>query len=756
MQNLKKILKEVFGFDSFIDGQQQVVESIVDKNDTLVFMPTWWWKSLTYQLPWLVLPWLTIVISPLISLMKDQVDFLREKWVRTELINSTISNVEQSAILNELSTPWNEIKFLYIAPERLNSPNFQRVIKTVDVSLMAIDEAHCISQWWHDFRPSYMKIKWFIETLRQENNFWVIGLTATATKKVREDIVWGLWLNKPNVFTKGFDRKNIIVIVREISKRDDKNAKLKEIVETTNWSWIVYCSSRKKTKEVYEFLIESWVKTWMYTWAMTADNREDAQEKFMTSKYKVIVATNAFGMWIDKKDIRFVVHYNLPWSIENYYQEVGRAWRDWENSFGVVLASYWDTKIQEFFIENTYPSKQEVLDLYDYMFKGFKVWEGKGYEILKTYAGMWKESWLWSDMKVWSIIKIIEKYWILKRWYQNDSGSDFRWRWVTLNQDKRKHEHLLIDWEHLDLLKEEWYYKLDQIKKLLFYPSCRKRFILEYFWDEEDLKTLWDNCWSCDYCIEKQKISSWKIERLVQTSVFSIVLDVINEFDKRFWVKVITSFLRWSKEKKILDWNLDKNDNYAILWEYHVKLVEAIIEALIRCDFIEKAWGQYPTIWLTQKWKISLTRERYLKEEDDELQGFLSMKVKDTMFKKLKSSDKEDSLKGEKRDTYLETLKLFKAWKTLKEIVKERKLKILTIENHIIELYSRWELWLNDILKLASFSNIDEVKQVIDSDFVLPIEKLKPLKEKLEEKWRKDIGYFEIKVCIAMIEKKDL
>lgn len=752
MQNIKKVLKEVFGFDSFRDGQEEVVKSIVNKNDTLVFMPTWWWKSLTFQLPWIVFDGLTIVISPLISLMKDQVDSLRNLNIRTEVINSTITDLEQADILNELSTPNNEIKFLYIAPERLNSRDFIRIMQNVKVSLVAIDEAHCISQWWHDFRPSYMKINLFIENLRKVNDFWIVALTATATRKVREDIVVRLWLEKPEVFTKWFDRKNIIIIVREISKKDDKNQKLKEIVDNTKWSWIVYCSSRKKTKEVYDFLISSWVKTWLYTWAMNSTEREKEQENFMTSKYKVIVATNAFGMWIDKKDIRFVIHYNLPWSIENYYQEVWRAWRDWKLSYWVVLASYSDTKIQEFFIENTYPEKQEVLNLYDYMYKWFKIWEWKNYEILKTYWVMGKESAVWNDMKVWSIIKIIEKYWVIKKWYQNDSTSDFRWRWVTLNQEKRKHEHILIDWTHQDLLKEEWYYKLDQIKKLLFYPSCRKRFILDYFWDEEDLKTLWENCNACDYCIEKQKYKQWKIEKVVQLSVFSIVLEVIDEFDKRFWVKVITSFLRWSKDKRLIEWNLDKRNNYSVLSEYNVELVEALIEALIRQDFVEKSIWKYPTIWLTTKWKVSLTRDYLLKEDDNDLQSFLSMRVKSSAFKKLKS-DKEVK---EKVNTYYETLKLFKAWKSLKDISKTRELKILTIENHILSLYKDSEIWLNEIMWLVNFSNVTFVKQVINDDFLWNVEKLKPIKDKLEELWKKDITYFEIKTSIAMIEKKDL
>ena len=347
---LLEILQKDFKLESFRDWQEEIITSVSEWKDTLVFMPTWGWKSLTYQLPGLYRKWVCLVISPLISLMKDQVDKLNELWIKTELINSTIDRYDIQIILNELSNPTTDIKFLYVAPERLNSDEFLRVISKVNISLVAIDEAHCISQWGHDFRPSYMKINWFLDWLKAEDRaaFPIVALTATATKKVRADIVERLWLDDYKSFTTWFDRKNITIIVREISKKDEKMEKVAEILDKTKGSGIIYCSSRKAVKEVYDELSQNWIKVWMYTWAMTPDNREQEQNAFMNDDYKVIVATNAFGMWIDKKDIRFVIHYNLPWSIENYYQEVWRWWRDGKKSFWVVIASFWDTKIQEF------------------------------------------------------------------------------------------------------------------------------------------------------------------------------------------------------------------------------------------------------------------------------------------------------------------------------------------------------------------------------------------------------------------------
>ena len=367
----KQILQDKFWLPDFRPWQLDIIQSVVNKNDTLVFMPTWWGKSLTYQFSGIILPGIVLVISPLISLMKDQVDKLNELNLQARLINSSISAQEKRYILDEITNtdpdqPWN-IKFLYIAPERLNDEMFLNIIKSIKISLIAIDEAHCISQWWHDFRPSYLKIKDFIWSLRREKIFPILALTATATQKVKEDIKQRLWISENAEFTTWFDRKNLVYIVREITKEQEKLQKVLDVVKSTPPYWIVYCSSVKAVSKVYQYLIENWIRAWIYTWEMKQELRQSQQEMFMNSQIDVIVATNAFGMWIDKADVRYVVHYNLPWSIENYYQEAWRAGRDWKTSYCVTIASYQDTIIQEFFIENTYPPREDILKLYDYL-----------------------------------------------------------------------------------------------------------------------------------------------------------------------------------------------------------------------------------------------------------------------------------------------------------------------------------------------------------------------------------------------------
>ena len=757
MVDLEKILQESFGLESFREGQREVCESVISNNDTLVFMPTWGWKSLTYQLPGMVMDWLAIVISPLISLMKDQVDSLQEIWIKAKLINSTIDSSEITEIFEELSNPSNNpIKFLYIAPERLNSFRFLDVIKKVKISLVAIDEAHCISQWGHDFRPSYMKILWFLDELKKDVVFPIIALTATATRKVRDDITERLWIEWANTFTKWFDRKNITIVVREISEKQKKFEKVLEILDKTPWNWIIYCSSRKSVDEVYAILQEYHVKSWKYTWAMTPEVRGEMQNKFMNWEYKVIVATNAFWMWIDKKDIRFVIHFNLPWSIENYYQEVGRAWRDWKNSFAVALASYWDTKIQEFFIDNTYPEKQEVLDLYDYLYKWFKIWEWKNHGISMTQHQLATHSGVSSDMKVWNILKILEKYHIVSKWINDNEKTDwFRGRWVRLVQEKRNHSHLLIDWKRQDALKAESYFKLDQIKRLLFYPSCRKKFILDYFQDEEDLKNLWDNCWACDFCLDKKKFANSDMKEIIPVSSFALILETVKQYDEKFGQTMIRWVLIWSEEKKILQNKLDHYEHYWSLKDLSRDAVWAMIDSLRFEWYLYKTQGQYPMLWISELGSAVIIRNKALKEALEELNTYVVWKVWLNIHKKKwSSSSKKDS--KPRGETYKETLELFKSWKTMAEISKLRDLKPMTIESHIVKMYEIWELSLMDVLKLVTLSNIKKIKEVIKEKLWWNIEALKPIKEQLEKSWEKTITYFEIKMAIAMMSKGDI
>lgn len=749
---LQNILHSSFGLDNFREGQQEIIESIIEWNNTLVYMPTGGWKSLTYQLPWVMLDGVAIIISPLISLMKDQVDKLHELWIRAELINSTLSQVEKSEILHELSL-WekNTIKFLYIAPERLWSKEFLWVLQTVKISLLAIDEAHCISQWGYDFRPSYMKIKGFIKDLKKDNTFPIIGLTATATKKVRADIVDRLWLKKYNSFISWFDRKNIVLIVREISAKDEKQEKTLEIINKTPGVWIIYCSSRKHVIELSQYLISKWIKTWIYKWDLSTEKREEEQNKFMNDEYKVMVATNAFGMGIDKKDIRYVIHYNLPGSIENYYQEVGRAGRDGKKSFWVVLASYGDTKIQEFFIENTYPSKKEVLNLYHYLYKWFKFWEWKWVSIAKTYYTLSSESGIWNDMKVASIVKILEKYGILERWLESGT-EDFRWRGMTLIQEKRQDSHIMIDWKRQESLESEAYYKLEQIKKFLFYPSCRKRFILEYFWDIDDLQNLWEDCWLCDYCLESKKFSWEDIKKFLPVSAYSIILETVKKYNEKFGQTLLQKLLLWSNDQRLKQWNLDLYEHFWALKEYDTILVTSMFWALLAEDFLCITQGKYPCVGVTAIWGQAIRKNAYIVSRIEDLNMFVMRKAE----RKWKSSIVSKTASGiGKWKTLEETLTLFEQWLSLDDIAAKRSMNVSTIEWHIQSLYKSAKIPLMKVLAFINLDNAKKLKAYVESEHFWDNIWLRDMKEYLEsQKCR--TNYMEIKLALVMIEKKDI
>lgn len=397
-------LKRFFGFTSFRPGQEEVVRAIVDGKNTLAVMPTGRGKSLCFQLPALMRGGLSIVVSPLIALMKDQVDELSKRGLPSAALNSSLLPEEQDVVIRKALD--GNLRFLYVAPERFKIQAFVDILPRLDPKFFIIDEAHCISQWGHDFRPDYLRLS---KAISASGKPQVIAMTATATPDVQRDIVKQIGAKTMAVFISGFERPNLFFSITEVRNDEGRKTRLVELMKKSQGSSIIYASTRKSAQEACETLAGAGISAKFYHAGMEHDERIAAQEAFMKGEVRAIAATNAFGMGIDKPDIRLVVHYQMPGSIEAYYQEAGRAGRDGKSSRCELLYSFYDKEVHEFFVDASNPSPETILDVYRALLEnGGELIELSARSIANRFKGV-------SDMMVSSALGILERMNIIER-----------------------------------------------------------------------------------------------------------------------------------------------------------------------------------------------------------------------------------------------------------------------------------------------------------------------------------------------------
>lgn len=599
-----------FGFPKFREPQDRIVTAILQGRDTLVIMPTGGGKSLCYQLPALMLPHLTIVISPLIALMKDQVDALLARGISAASLNGMQTLSEQNEVFAAMRA--GTLKLVYIAPERFRSERFVRTISELDVSLFAVDEAHCLSQWGHDFRPDYLRLDAALKLFKKRPI--VAAFTATATPDVREDVRNSLRLKQPAEFVAGFARPNLSFNIRRVeagtaSRRGNegkaslhlnKLREIKKIVEAHR-TGIIYCATRKSVERVADDLTAEGVNLVMYHGGMNDSERDAAQEKFMASQADVAVATNAFGMGIDRSDIRFVVHYEIPGSIEAYYQEAGRAGRDGAPGYCELLFNFSDKRVQDFFIEGSNPGQITICAVYDVLRK----LADNGNEVRISMDAlceeiMYRRSEKINPIAVSTSVGILARYGVIERF----DIPGVRIRGTRLLQPDVPASRLKIPWQGLleKQIRDEK--KLRDMMQLAEGNTCRQEAILSYFGDTENAKP----CGQCDVCRARATGTRRRpdAEELVAVKkILSGVARLSRKNAQDDWTPIfgrqrVIDCLVGSRNAETLRLGHDRLSTYGILRGEKREFVGALMDALTREGLLAvENVGEYPLCKLT-------------------------------------------------------------------------------------------------------------------------------------------------------------
>jgi len=592
------ILKEQFGIPKFRPGQRDALDNILAGADTLVVMPTGYGKSLIYQLAALLLPNTTLVISPLISLMKDQVDSLSRNKISASYINSSISSMEQANRLRNLSD--GGYKIILVAPERLRNRAFNNALSKIQISLLVVDEAHCLSQWGHDFRPDYLQIA---EFSHQHKDPVILALTATATLRVQKEIIRLLGRDGMSKVITGFNRPNLKFEVSYTPHFSDKLRFLSQFMKSVEGAGILYTGTRRDAEEVAEFITGALgLPARYYHAGLELKARNCVQDLFMSGDLNLVAATNAFGMGIDRPDVRFVIHYAMPGSLEAYYQEAGRAGRDGKPAQAILLYSPDDTALQEFFIDNDSPTMNELHLVHEHVSK----FPASQFESTKRIRRFHLEDLILAtslpEVKIRVAIDQIEAAGGFSR--QPNEGGNL----ICIHvQDLSGEELHKIS----SVIETRRRYKRVILQKMVKYAEtneCRRRIIMEYFGDNSTIEIT--EC--CDNC--PTKIPPDESDTLPELGTNElIVIDTISKIRWGLGKRKFVQILKGSSAKTISRYK--NHPYYGVFRDNRRDEVEAVIKGLIESGYIKSIGYPYPTLSITPKGKGILNRAGTLQRE---------------------------------------------------------------------------------------------------------------------------------------------
>ncbi len=589
--DVQQVLTRIFGFDALRPGQDAVVSAIMERRDALAIMPTGGGKSLCYQLPALCREGVTVVVSPLIALMKDQVDALQARGIPAAAINSSLGAEEYRQAMAAFRA--GELKIVYVAPERFGQEGFMNALSRMQVSLLAVDEAHCLSQWGHDFRPDYLRLGRVREALGFPQT---VALTATATAPVREDILNTLQLRDPATIISGFARDNLDLAITHCESRKAKFERLRALI--AKWrTGIIYCSTRKNVMTVFEEVSGYGAHVVAYHAGMTDEERAFSQEAFISGRADVVVATNAFGMGIDRADVRFVAHFEIPGSVEAYYQEAGRAGRDGEPSACELLFNHADLKTQEFFFEGSNPALTLIRAVYNMLRTECNA---QTHELTLTVENMaerlGKEV---NPMVVGTALSLLIHAGAISRF--DVPGRNGKGTRVT--DPAKNFEMLPIDRDSLEAKAKRDHLKIESITRYAYAVGCRQKWILDYFGE-----TGSEPCGHCDSCRAEEPADLEELEGEDLLTVRKALAGVARASKRgadSAWEAIygrskIMDMLRGSKNASMHRY-LTGLSTYGILAQMTDAKMKALFRALQEGGLVQSTGGDMPLITLTAR-----------------------------------------------------------------------------------------------------------------------------------------------------------